>query len=94
MSARPRRTSLRWRDDRDVAALGRVFDRCAPELLIVAAHVAGRAAAEDLVKATFLAALTETARWDASRPLVPWLVGILANLALRERDRPLVPAAE
>jgi RNA polymerase sigma-70 factor (ECF subfamily) len=77
----------RWRQHYDGDALGRVFDRLAPELLIVAAHVAGRAVAEDLVQTTFLTAITESARWDATRRLMPWLVGILVNLSLREQEK-------
>ncbi|MCA8949033.1 MAG: sigma-70 family RNA polymerase sigma factor [Planctomycetes bacterium] len=77
----------RWRRHGDAAALGRVFDRLAPELLLVAAHFADRGAAEDLVQATFVAAITDAARWQAERPLMPWLVGIVANLARRERER-------
>ncbi|HZN40171.1 MAG TPA: sigma-70 family RNA polymerase sigma factor [Planctomycetota bacterium] len=83
----PEQDFVRWRERADVHALGRVFDVLAPELLIVAAHVAGRSAAEDLVQAAFLQAITDGARWDATRPLLPWLVGILANLALREREK-------
>ena len=83
----PEQDFVRWRESADVQALGRVFDVLAPELLIVAAHVAGRSAAEDLVQATFLQAITDGARWDRARPLLPWLVGILANLAAREREK-------
>jgi len=83
----PEQDFVRWRERADVHALGCVFDVLAPELLIVAAHVAGRSAAEDLVQAAFLQAITDGARWDSSRPLLPWLVGILTNLALREREK-------
>ena len=72
----------RYTDDGDVSALGEVFDRAAPELLRVARHLAGdEAAAEDLVQATFLAAIEHPERFDPSRELVPWLLGILANKA-------------
>ena len=83
----PEQDFVRWRERADVHALGCVFDVLAPELLIVAAHVANRSAAEDLVQAVFLQAITDGARWDSSRPLLPWLVGILTNLALREREK-------
>jgi RNA polymerase sigma factor (sigma-70 family) len=83
----PEQDFVRWRERADVHALGCVFDVLAPELLIVAAHVANRSAAEDLVQAAFLQAITDGARWDSSRPLLPWLVGILTNLALREREK-------
>jgi RNA polymerase sigma factor (sigma-70 family) len=101
--ATPEQDFLRWREHGEGQALGRVFDALAPELLLVAAHVAGRREAEDLVQATFLAAITAAPRWDATRPLLPWLAGVLANLALRERAkaartldtaRVAVPAAE
>jgi RNA polymerase sigma-70 factor (ECF subfamily) len=76
----------------DTAALGRVFERLAPELLLVAAHLAGGDAAEDLVQATFLDAIGQRARWDQRRPLAPWLCGILANHVLRaRRERSRVP---
>ncbi len=70
----------------DPAALGEVFDRTAPELWRVASHLArNREAAEDLVQATFLAAIEGAARYDSTRELVPWLVGIMANLARSQR---------
>jgi hypothetical protein len=84
----PEQDFVRWRDRADVHALGRVFDILAPELLIVAAHVANRGAAEDLVQAAFLQAITDGARWDASRPLLPWLVGVVVELQVRVRFDP------
>lgn len=68
----------RYIDDGDVDALADVFDRTAPELLRVAVHLAGRTGdADDLLQSTFLTALEKRARWERTRPLVPWLVGIL-----------------
>ena len=62
--------------------LAEVFDRTAPELLRVALHLApGPALADDLVQDTFLTAIEQARTWDASRPLLPWLMGILTNLA-------------
>jgi len=78
---------LLWRTASDAAALGRVFDRLAPELLLVAAHVAARGSAEDLVQTVFLRAIEGAERWDPARPLMPWLVGILVRLSLRDRAR-------
>jgi RNA polymerase sigma-70 factor (ECF subfamily) len=70
------------------AALGRVFDRAAPELLIVAGHVARDAAsAEDLVQGTFLAACKHAQGWDPQRALMPWLVTILLNEASMQARR-------
>src|SRR5882672_4279362 len=84
----------RFRDRGDLAALARVFDRTAPQLLSVARHLASaEAAAEDLVQATFVAAIEHAQRFEANRELVPWMVGILTNkaklaraLAARETD--------
>jgi DNA-directed RNA polymerase specialized sigma24 family protein len=76
----------RWRDAHELAALAEVFDRSAPELLQIARHLVRREAeAEDLVQATFLAALEGAERFDAARALVPWLVGILTHTARRSR---------
>ncbi len=77
----------RWRSHQDAAALGRVFDRLAPGLLIVAGHVAGRSHAEDLLQATFLHVIEHAERWDGERPLRPWMVGILVRLARRQLQR-------
>jgi len=72
----------------DVRALGEVFDRAAPELLVVAAHLSRDAgAAEDLVQATFLGAIEGAARYDRRRSLLPWLVGILTHRAQQHGRR-------
>ena len=56
------------------AALARVFDAFAPELLIVAGHLTrDLAAAEDLVQSTFLQAIESATSFDAGRRLMPWL---------------------
>lgn len=78
----------RFRDERDLAALAEVFDRTAPQLFELARHLArGRDEAEDLVQATFMAALEGAERFEQGRALVPWLLGILANLARRAHQR-------
>lgn len=46
-----------------------------------------RADAEDLVAETFLVAHRDSDRFDPSRPIAPWLMGIAANLARRQRRR-------
>jgi hypothetical protein len=83
----------RYREHSDLEALARVFDEVAPELARVARHLApDEAAAEDLLQATFLAAIEHAERFDPERELVPWLVGILTNkarLAQALRARPL-----
>ena len=82
------RLFLRYRDHRDGRALGRLFDRVAPRLLGVAAHLApDLASAEDLVQATFLVALERARSFDPSREVEPWLYGILVREAARARRR-------
>ncbi|MBL9077479.1 MAG: sigma-70 family RNA polymerase sigma factor [Planctomycetes bacterium] len=90
----PEQQFLAFRDRADIAALAAVFDALAPELVLVAAHLAGREA-EDLVQATFLTAIEKAERWDASRRLLPWLIGILVQHARadrRQRRRQVDPA--
>lgn len=84
---RPEHAFQRYRDHGDVAALGAVFDAVAPDLLLVAVRLAGVDAAEDLLQSTFVDAIEHAARWDAQRPLMPWLCGILANHARELRRR-------
>jgi RNA polymerase sigma-70 factor (ECF subfamily) len=82
------RLFLRFRDRRDGRALARLFDRAAPELLAVAVHLAPDvASAEDLVQATFVAAIEGAERFDAAREVKPWLFGILAREAAKARRR-------
>lgn len=78
MSTSTRELFLRWREQRAPADLAVVFERTAPELLRVAVHLVGdAAAAEDLVQSTFLTALEKAETFDGARELEPWLVGIL-----------------
>lgn len=57
-----------WADRRDPEALTRVFDGTAGRLLLLAAHLAGTGGtAEDLVQATFVAAMTGARSWDRRR---------------------------
>jgi RNA polymerase sigma-70 factor (ECF subfamily) len=73
---------------RDPRALADVFDVTATSLLRVARHLArDRSEAEDLVQATFLAAMERAAQYDQRRPLMPWLVGILQHQAADARRR-------
>ena len=70
----------------DPRAIAEVYDRVAPELLLIAAHFGHLDSdAEDLVQATFLAALEAAESYEAHRRLKPWLIGILVNQAHRER---------
>ena len=80
MSVAPPETLFaRFRATGDPAALAGVFDQLAPQLLLVAAHLLRDGSAEDLVQATFLDAIQHAQRWDPSRKLAPWLVGMLGN---------------
>src|SRR5262245_13437234 len=84
---------IEYRRTGDAAALAQVFDRIAPELLLVAGHLgqhrrtAPGSEPEDLVQSTFLAAIESAARYDGVRPLRQWLIGILVNIARHERRR-------
>src|SRR5881394_853801 len=81
---------LQFQQTREPAHLGAVFDLVADELFAFALHLCrDQAAAEDLVQATFLVALERAHRWDARRPLRPWLLGILQReaRAMRRRSR-------
>ena len=76
-----RRLFVRYRLG-DAEALAAVFDHTAPALLRVARHAGGtNIDPEDLVQATYLTAIERADRYDTSRPLVPWLIGILVHLS-------------
>jgi RNA polymerase sigma factor (sigma-70 family) len=88
MRGRLERLFERWRKKRDVRALARVFDATSRELLELAGHVShDPSEAEDLVQATFLAAIESADRFDMERDLVAWLVGILVREARMSRRR-------
>jgi RNA polymerase sigma-70 factor, ECF subfamily len=72
----------------DPRALGEVYDLLAPELLRLALHTTRDAAeAEDVLQATFVAAIERAASFDATRRVLPWLIGILAHEARKARAR-------
>ena len=78
----------RFRDRGDGRALAAVFDGTARELLDVACHLhRDPVEAEDLVQATFLAALRGAKRYDGSSPVRAWLYGILWREAAKARRR-------
>src|SRR5580765_1157456 len=85
----------RYRTHGSTAALARVFDATAPALFAVASRIArDRADVEDAVQATFLVAIERAATWDATRPVEPWLFGILVRqlgLARRKAARVVDP---
>ena len=86
---------VRYRELGDPADLGAVFDATAPVLFRMAiAWVHDATAAEDALQETFVAALEHLDRWDASRPVMPWLVGILQmRVRAHRRDVRRVPDA-
>src|SRR5437870_7096984 len=70
----------------DPEALGALFDATAPVLFRMALSLVHDAtAAEDVLQETYLEALSHLARYDRSRPVMPWLVGILEVMARRAR---------
>jgi len=78
----------RWCQHGDRSALAQVFDRTAPEVWSLALHLGGdRAAADDLVQATFLSAMESARGYRRGAPLLPWLLGILANRVRMQRRR-------
>lgn len=76
----------RYRDRGDVTAMAQVYELTAVRLLSLAMHLCSNPSeAEDAVQATFLAALADANSWQADRPLLPWLFGILTNRVRRLR---------
>ncbi|MCA8975260.1 MAG: RNA polymerase sigma factor [Planctomycetes bacterium] len=76
----------RFRQSGDPASLAEVFDGTAGELLRVARYLTKNThAAEDLLQTTFLKAIEHRHRYDPAQPVLPWLLGILANTARHER---------
>ncbi len=88
------RLFCRYRETGDPKFLQRVFDRTAPELLRVALYLTrDRHRAEDVLQTTFLTAMEKAASYDANRPLLPWLLTLLANHAreMHRRERRALP---
>lgn len=82
------RAFIQFCENGDPAAITHVFDLTAPTLLTLASHLTrDRAIAEDLVQATFLDAIEHAARFDRTRPVLPWLTGMLINHVRHERRR-------
>lgn len=78
----------RFRDTGDPRQLASAFDRTAPELWRVAGHLCRDAHdAEDAVQSAFVAAIEHAGQWDGSRPLMPWLLGLLVNRVREQRRR-------
>jgi len=89
MSPQPLEAAFaRFCETLDPAAMAEVFDRAAVELRPLARRLTrGRVEADDLIQETFLAAIEHRASFDHSRPLMPWLVGILVRQASSARRR-------
>jgi len=89
--SRENRCFRRFQEKRDPRMLAKVFDWTAPELLRVAGHLANgdRELVEEVLQATFLTAIEDADRYDPSRDVRPWLLGILANHVRKERRRKL-----
>lgn len=93
----PEQIFERFQQNGNPADLAKVFDATAPQLLLLAAHVSpDGGAAEDLLQETFLVAMEKAEQWHATRPLLPWLAGILRHRAqdLARKLRLRRPAAE
>ena len=74
------RDFARFVDTGEPAALGRVYDASAAELLALATRLVGNPVeAEDLVQATFVAAIESASSFARGSRVMPWLVGILNN---------------
>src|SRR5574341_599223 len=72
----------RYRTSGDPRALARLFDLTAPELARVAGYLVRDAhQAEDLVQTTFLTVLERRGDFAPGEPVLPWLLGIVANRA-------------
>jgi RNA polymerase sigma-70 factor (ECF subfamily) len=86
MDARIDLQFARFQKTHDPRVLAAVFDATAPELWRVAAHLCrDRHDAEDAVQSAFLAAIAAKDSWDAERPVLPWLLGLLANRVREQR---------
>ena len=60
-----------------------VFEAEFPSLHRYLSRRVGGSAGDDLTAATFATAYANWERWDAARPVRPWLYGIAANLVRR-----------
>ncbi len=70
----------------DTQSLAEVFDLTAAELVRVAHHLTHDShRAEDLVQGTFLIAIERRGKFQPTGKVLSWLLGIMTNLAGRER---------
>lgn len=78
---------LRALAGRDERAFAIVLDRSFPAMLRIAlSHVADRAAAEDVIQESWLAALAGISRFEARSSVKTWLFHILRNIARSGAD--------
>ncbi|HZN37349.1 MAG TPA: sigma-70 family RNA polymerase sigma factor [Planctomycetota bacterium] len=96
--AAPDRLLARYQRTGNPRALGKLFDRTAPELLRVAGWLCGnRADAEDVLQRTFVTVIETRGAFDATRRALPWLCGIVGNHAKKlheQRQRRVAPTGE
>jgi RNA polymerase sigma-70 factor (ECF subfamily) len=86
MTPDPDRLFRAYRAKHRPEPLAQLFDLTAPRLLRVAIHLCGDAAeAEDLVQATFVAAIEDAERFEDGADVLAWLIGILTNKARHGR---------
>jgi RNA polymerase sigma-70 factor (ECF subfamily) len=87
---------LRFRDGGDRDALGALFEIAAPKLAMLASRWCRDGhLVDDLVQETFLRAIRRAESYDASRPLLAWLFGIMRRVACEQfRSRIRQQAAE
>jgi RNA polymerase sigma-70 factor (ECF subfamily) len=85
---RASRLFLRFREEGDAEALAEVVEQALPWLVRRGGRwfrsVADR---EDALQETLLRAMELAPRWDSSRPVLPWLLGILRHVAAEQRRR-------
>jgi RNA polymerase sigma-70 factor (ECF subfamily) len=87
-AATPEELFARFRERGEVEALGGLFDLVSPTLFRMALSLApDPASAEDALQETFLTLMAPESRYDPSRPLIPWLVGILRMKVHEARRR-------
>ncbi|MEM9380266.1 MAG: sigma-70 family RNA polymerase sigma factor, partial [Planctomycetota bacterium] len=85
---RIQRHFLAYRDHGRADDLAFVFDACAPALRSLARHVLPTPQdADDVLQATFLAAMESSGGFDRDQQVRPWLAGILVNQARRHVAR-------
>ena len=93
--AGPDRLLAHYQLSGDPRALGKLFDRTAPELLRVAAWLCGnRADAEDVLQRTFVTVIETRGAFDPTKRALPWLCGIFGNHAKKvheQRQRRVAP---